>query len=199
MAGRSFPRLTAALVLVFGGTLLGVWLQRGSDGVLRTERWSAEILAAAREAGLDDPFLLAGLVEAESRGDPAAESSIGAIGLCQLLPGTAGDMTARYDIEGSARDPASNLRMGAHYLAEQFERFEGEADLALLAFRLGPASVQRSIEEAGGAGAWLAALRLQKPSPWEYRTKILRFRDRFRERAAAGVGWPAAAETAATD
>ena len=190
MGRRSLGRLVFFLVVAFGLTVAGVILQRSWDGVLRTEQWAADILAAAQEAGLEDPYLLAGLIHAESRGIADAVSSIGALGLCQLLPTTAADMARRYDVEGPPFTPAQNILLGAHYLREQLDRFRGNVDLALLAFRLGHGAVQRRIQQSGGEEKWLTSLKQQKPSPWDYRTQVLRFQERFRERAEAGVGWP---------
>ncbi len=185
MEPRARRRLSAFLLAVFGLTLIGVLLQRSWDGVLRVEGWAAEIRAAADEAGLEDPALLAGLVYAESRGRADAISSIGARGLCQLVPDTAAELAGRYPV-ADPDEPAANLLLGAHYLAEQLAAF-GDAELALLAYRLGPGAVARRIEAAGGDQAWLTQLRARKPSSWEYVVQVQRFRDRFEERGRLGV------------
>ncbi len=185
------PRLSLALVLAFGGTALGVLALRGQDRLLAVEDFAPQIQAAAREAGIE-PWLLAGLVYTESRGDPEARSSIGALGLCQLHPETAAEMAARLGLGDPPWTPAENLRMGAHYLAGLLDRFGSDLDLALLAYRLGPGTVARALREAGGRDAWIARLRGERSGPWEYRTQVLRFTERFRERAGAGIGWPAA-------
>ncbi len=187
MAGGRRGRLAAFLVLVFGGTVAGVLLQEPSDGVLRVEGWAPEIRRAAAEAGLAEPWLLAGLVLAESRGRPEALSPAGAAGLGQLLPGTADEVADRHGIPGPPFAPGDNLRLAARYLAFLLERWQGDRDLALLSYRLGPARVARELEAAGGREAWLASLRRRKPSPWDYRTQVLRFAARFQERAAAGI------------
>jgi soluble lytic murein transglycosylase-like protein len=174
-------RLIRFLLACLALTLVGVLAQRPFDGVLRVEGWAAEIRAAAAAAGLPEAELLAGLVYAESRGRADAESSIGAIGLCQLLPTTADELVARHPVEDPAA-PAANLLLGAHYLAEQIAAHGGDERLGLLAYRLGPGTVARRIAEAGGAEAWLDRLRGRKPSAWEYVVQIERFRERFRER-----------------
>jgi len=189
MAQRA--RLTFFSVVFFSLTAAGVLLQRGCDGVLAVEGWAPSIRNAAREAGIQDPFLLAGLVYAESRGHPDAVSSLGAVGLCQLMPATAAEVARRHGIEGSAADPRTNLRLGALYLKELLDRWGGRVELALLSYRLGPRRVQDEIDAAGGADLWLSRLQARKPSPWDYVLQVFRFRDRFRERRKAGVAWKA--------
>ena len=186
MDQRTRRRLTAFLPSAFGLPVVGVLGQRGWDGVLRVEDWAPGLKAAASEAGLEDPSLLAGLVYAESRGHAGALSSIGAAGLCQLVPSTAAELAARHGVADPAV-PAANLRLGAHYLAEQLDAWDGDARLALLAYRLGPGTVARGIEEAGGAEPWLDGLKARKPSPWEYVVQVMRFRDRFAERGRLGA------------
>ncbi len=88
---------------------------------------------AAAEAGVD-PRLLASVVWAESDFTPSAVSHAGAIGLGQLMPGTAAALGV------DPRDPADNLRGAARYLREQLDRF-GRVDLALAAYNAGPGRV----------------------------------------------------------
>lgn len=96
------------------------------------------IEAAAREAGID-PALLASVVRHESNFDQGVVSRAGAIGLAQLMPGTAEWM----DVD--PHDPVQNLRGGAAYLREQLDRF-GSVDLALAAYNAGP----NRVAQAGG-------------------------------------------------
>jgi soluble lytic murein transglycosylase-like protein len=185
---------------IFAVPLAWAWLT-GWDSPLRAggvqtvEQWAPQILRAAQEAKLDDPFLLAGLVFTESRGLPDALSSVQAAGLCQLMPATAAELAARYQVAGPPFLPADNLRLGAHYLAEQLRRRQGDIDLALLSYRLGPNRVSREIKQAGGREAFLEALRQKPGSAWGYRQQVVIMRDRFLARAldgqAAWADWQA--------
>lgn len=96
-------------------------------------QFAESIDAVARETGLD-PRLLAGLVWAESSFIPDAVSSAGAIGLAQLMPGTAAGLQV------DPWDPEANLRGGARYLVEQIERFDS-LELGLAAYNAGPGRV----------------------------------------------------------
>ena len=90
---------------------------------------------AAGVAGVD-PVLFAALVWTESGFRPGALSPAGAIGLAQLMPGTARGL--RVD----PYDPLQNLAGGATYLRQQLVGF-GRADHALAAYNAGPARVRQ--------------------------------------------------------
>ena len=75
-------------------------------------------------------------IEIESGYDPAAESPVGAIGLGQLMPETAGILGVDpYDL-------AENLDGSARYLLAMLDRF-GDAQLALAAYNAGPEAVEK--------------------------------------------------------
>lgn len=90
----------------------------------------------AREEGINENQFLA-LVYQESRFNPCAKSGAGAIGLAQLMPGTAGDLGVDpYNIE-------QNLRGGARYFKQQLRRYNGNVSLALAAYNAGHGNVQK--------------------------------------------------------
>jgi len=91
--------------------------------------------AAARRHGVPEDLFLR-LVQQESGWNPKARSHKGAIGLAQLMPGTA--KLLRVD----PHDPAQNLEGGARYLAEQYRKFR-DWRLALAAYNAGPEAVQK--------------------------------------------------------
>ena len=99
-------------------------------------RWSAAIEATAARNGIDGR-LFAALVWSESNFSPGVVSHAGALGLAQLMPGTARGLGV------DPRDPLDNLDGGARYLRTQLETF-GRVDLALAAYNAGPGRVQRA-------------------------------------------------------
>lgn len=95
------------------------------------QRWSSH-------AGLD-PMLVAGLIHQESAFDPEARSGKNAIGLMQLLPGTARLLAKQEKIRYSrARltDPDYNVRLGTAYFAQLQKQF-GSVEAALAAYNAG--------------------------------------------------------------
>tara|TARA_R110000787_G_scaffold84374_5_gene180896 strand:+ start:2448 stop:3017 length:570 start_codon:yes stop_codon:yes gene_type:complete len=83
-----------------------------------------------------DPDLFTRLVQAESSFNPNARSEAGAIGLAQLMPGTASDLGV------DPSDPEQNLRGGARFLRQQLDTF-GDTTLALAAYNAGPGNVRK--------------------------------------------------------
>lgn len=101
----------------------------------RRARYYPLISAVACEAGV--PLgLFDALVAQESRYDPFIVSPKGAVGLTQLMPGTASYLGV-FD----SRDPLQNLRGGARYLREHLDEFK-RVDLALAAYNAGPGRIR---------------------------------------------------------
>ena len=102
-------------------------------------RYAGPYLAVARDAarrhGVPEDLFLK-LVQQESGWNPSARSHKGAMGLAQLMPGTA--KLLRVD----PNDPRQNLEGGARYLRAQYDRF-GSWRLALAAYNAGPEAVTK--------------------------------------------------------
>jgi soluble lytic murein transglycosylase-like protein len=99
--------------------------------------YDALIEQAAARNGVD-PAVLHGLIQQESGFDPSAQSSAGAMGLTQLMPGTASSLGVANPL-----DPAESIEGGARYLAQQLASFGGNTADALAAYNAGPGAVQQ--------------------------------------------------------
>ena len=95
----------------------------------------AQALQEIARANDISPHLLEALVWQESRWNQTAVSRAGAIGLAQLMPGTARDLGV------DPHDPIQNLSGGARYLRQQLNRFNGDVEKALAAYNAGPGRV----------------------------------------------------------
>lgn len=89
----------------------------------------------------------------ESAFNSAAVSPSGALGLMQLMPGTARDVAGRLGFpfvqSKLTSDPAYNVALGSQYLAEMLQRFGGSYELALAAYNAGPNRVARWLQTIG--------------------------------------------------
>jgi soluble lytic murein transglycosylase len=107
--------------------------------------YSEFVRVHAREHNLD-PALMAAVIYQESKFDPRAKSSSGAIGLMQLTPSTAHGIAIRTG--GSAfhtrdlYDADINIRYGAWYLHNLFSKY-GSESLVLAAYNAGQGNVDR--------------------------------------------------------
>ncbi len=95
------------------------------------------ISKAANTFGLD-PALVKAVIRAESGGDPQAISPKGALGLMQLMPGTAEELMVYNPL-----DPEENIWGGSQYLSMLLDMFDGDVISALAAYNAGPGTVAR--------------------------------------------------------
>ena len=96
-----------------------------------------EIIEAAASKYNVDANLVKAIATAESDWDQSARSSVGAIGVMQLMPETADALGVNpYDIE-------ENIEGGAKYIRQMLDTFDGNVRNAIAAYNAGPGAVKR--------------------------------------------------------
>ena len=104
------------------------------------------LTSRAAELGLD-PYLVAGLVRQESAFHPSIASPAGAIGLMQIMPATGRQLARASGIRdyttATLENPEINAHLGTRFLAELFERYDGDVPLFLSAYNAGPTRANR--------------------------------------------------------
>lgn len=93
-----------------------------------------------------DPELAFRLVQLESDFKVRATSPVGALGLTQLMPGTARHFEKNVTRE-KLFEPKTNLRIGFRYLRGLIGKYDGNVNLALLVYNRGPVAVDAAIRE----------------------------------------------------
>jgi soluble lytic murein transglycosylase len=129
----------------------------------------------ARQYDLD-AALLAAVIYRESKFDPDARSSSGAIGLMQLLPDTAEGIAqytggSRFEVD-DLYDPEINVRYGAFYLRRLLTKYEGDLELALAAYHAGQGNVDKWLDQGG---------RIEFAETREYVDDVLELSERYRK------------------
>lgn len=94
------------------------------------------IIASTSEHFTVDSDLVRAVIKAESNFNPQAISPKGALGLMQLMPGTAQEMGV-----ADPFDPVENIRGGVRYLSRLLTTLNGDFPLALAAYNAGPSRV----------------------------------------------------------
>ncbi|HEX3868534.1 MAG TPA: lytic transglycosylase domain-containing protein [Gemmatimonadaceae bacterium] len=110
---------------------------------------ATSVLDASLREGID-PDLAFRLVRLESDFDARAVSKTGAVGLMQIMPGTAKlfERVSRDEL----LDPPTNLRVGFRYLRTLLDRYDGDVRLALLAYNRGEDAVGRDLRAGVNPG-----------------------------------------------
>ncbi|RIL06155.1 MAG: hypothetical protein DCC75_11060 [Proteobacteria bacterium] len=110
---------------------------RGFGRVLFHDRYHDLIISSAKDHRLD-PALLKAVIHVESAFNPKAVSPKGAMGLMQLMPGTAKIYSLSRPFE-----PKDNIRAGSRHLAYLLRRYRGNLSLALAAYNAGEEAVSQ--------------------------------------------------------
>ncbi len=158
------PYSTAAPTTVDGAGISSAGSVGGSTGA-----YDSLIDQAAARNGVD-PAVLHGLIQQESGFDPNATSSAGALGLTQLMPGTAASLGVTEPL-----NPAQSIAGGARYLGQLLKQFGGNTANALAAYNAGPGAVQRY----GGVPPY--------PETQQYVTKVLDNAAAYRQGGASAT------------
>ena len=114
-----------------------------------------ELEQAAEQVGLP-ASLLAAVARQESRFSPAVQSPAGAVGLLQLLPSTASDLAGEAVSPEQLQQAERNALLGARYLQQLLQRWQGDPLLAIASYNAGPAAVE----------PWINAQLRESPELW---------------------------------
>ena len=99
--------------------------------------------------------LLKGIVATESNWDPNARSSANAHGLMQIQwPGTARHLGVTR--KSQLYQPCQNIELGARYVRELLDRYQGNERLALAAYNYGPGRISADKPIPAGARKYVA-------------------------------------------
>ncbi len=111
-----------------------------------------------------DPNLVKAIIQAESGGDPNAQSQAGACGLMQLMP---------VHKVSNCNDPEENIAAGTKFLSYLSERYKGDQNKILAAYNWGPGNLEK---KCGGDPSGCSKLPKETET---YIKKVTRYKSNF--------------------
>ncbi len=141
----------------------------GNSGDLRLYEWRFPVLwkqAVEQEASrqqLDQSWVL-GVMRSESALAEKARSSAGALGLMQLTPATARQLSRRHGLtysgHGQLQQAEPNIRFGTTFMRDLLDRFDQNPVLVAGAYNAGPEAVERWLRTRpkGDIAAWVETI-----------------------------------------
>ena len=125
------------------------------------------------------PYLIAAVINTESDWKASARSRVGAVGLMQLLPSTAQELSGRGLVDAKRfppsdlNDPSVNIEYGAAYLRYLVERYH-EIETALAAYNAGLGNVDVWARKGGNIRE-----HIDFPETKAFVLKVSRAKDRY--------------------
>ena len=133
-------------------------------------------ITASSERHRVNPYVVAAIIDAESTWRPEITSEAGAVGLMQVLPETAKELSregvveARFD-PTDLSDPEVNIEFGTAYVRLLVERYH-EIETAIAAYNAGIGNVDTWIEPGGNIRE-----SIEFPETRHYVLRVARARD----------------------
>ena len=132
-----------------------------------------------------DPALIAGVIYAETKFD-ARTSATGALGLMQIMPGTASFLARRSGATAftvaDLGKPQVNIAYGSYYLRYLLDEYHGNVTLALAAYNSGESNVDRWVADAKAHGRSFGVSDIPFPETRAYVQRVLQARAQYRHK-----------------
>ena len=119
------------------------------------------------------PELLLAIAKQESRFSATIRSSAGAVGLMQLMPSTATSLSEQPLSQADLMTAAVNIPLGAAYLVELLEFWDGDPYLSIASYNAGPTTVANWPQPREDEAIELWVERIPYPETRYYTKKVL--------------------------
>lgn len=147
--GKAVPFLLILIgVLLIAGILFGRNLTEKAEEIVYPTKYEEIVSRYASEYGVPDNLIFA-VIRSESGFDPEAKSSVGAVGLMQLMPASYEWVSWRLGEETTEigrSDPEINIRCGTYLLSYFYSEFS-DWDLAIAAYNAGDGRVKNWLND----------------------------------------------------
>jgi soluble lytic murein transglycosylase len=190
MRRRAFAAVLAVTALGLAAALLYPMLHHAVKEITLPLRHEDIIRQQAARKHLD-PALIAAVIYAESKFN-ARDSSTGAKGLMQIQPATARFIARRSGgtqfTVADLSDSQTNISYGSYYLRYLFDRYSGNAILALAAYNGGETNVDGWIDKSGRGRTGFRVADIPFTETRAYVERVLQAREDYRNNYAHELG-----------
>ena len=132
-----------------------------------------EIIHEAAQRERIRPELLLAIAKQESRFSATIRSGAGAVGLMQLMPSTAASLSEQPLSEADLMTAAVNIPLGAAYLVELLEFWDGDPYRSIASYNAGPTAVASWPQPSEDEAIELWVERIPYPETRYYTKKVL--------------------------
>ncbi len=180
---RMLAGVVAAIVLVV--VLVSMPLVQKTVNEFSLPLTNADVIRHEAAEKHLDPALIAGVIYAETKFDPRS-SAAGALGLMQVMPGTAEFLAhlsgAKTFTIGDLATPAVNIAYGSYYLRYLLNEYHGDVTLALAAYNGGESNVDRWVAAERSEGRALTVAEIPFPETRAYVGRVLSAERKYRQK-----------------
>lgn len=135
-----------AVFLCFSIVFLSVFGINCFYGYLFPIKFEEEVRIASEKFGVSEDVIFS-IINVESHFNTDVVSQKGAVGLMQIMPTTAKEMSEKLGMEDfDLTNSKDNILLGTYYIAELFSQFQ-DFDNAFLAYNAGPANVKNWLSD----------------------------------------------------
>lgn len=127
-----------ASVVPFSSAPLPTTLPTLPASLLEKRKALKPTIQSVSKANAIAPSLVEAVIRAESGYNTQAKSSVGALGLMQLMPATAKELGVENPLEAQ-----QNIEGGTKYLSQLLKKYDGNKALAVAAYNAGPSAVDK--------------------------------------------------------
>ncbi len=124
-----------------------------------------------------DPYLVMGMIKAESNFNESAISNKQAMGLMQIMEPTAEWLSGRMELKDFSYDdickPDLNIQMGCYYIAYLLSMYNGNTKTALAAYNAGFGNVDKWLHDEAYSKDQINLLSIPFPETRRYVTKVI--------------------------
>ncbi len=186
---RRKPRIAAIVamllcLLILFAALFAIHYAGRTQRNMYKLNYTDEISASCTQNSLD-PYLVCAMIFCESSFRSEAVSSVGAIGLMQIMPDTGQWLADRLDMDGYSeqllRRPSVNIQLGCYYLRFLLDRYGQDWRCAVAAYHSGQGNVDSWLKNSQISPDGSTLVNIPQGETKKYTERVLKTYDIYKK------------------